>query len=624
MGALAQLSPAILSQLITQLSPEQLQALGLRRPATDQEAAAYDQAHQAPGAPADFGGSVFPNPNGIKVSDDTDSGVEPMRLPNGLSLQGSNWHGQTPFDASNPPAAEMAGPALHTVQAQSSPDASAWKPVDESAWKPVEETKTAPAQPATKAAEPPGFWETLSREGKALEGSIEGVPAAVYHAFNEPATKEEADKFGGPQEVTGAKRIGLGLHRLTTAPVETAANWYSDAAKGKIPDPYGQALTVMPEALGSAGGSMLAGKATELAPEAAQGAARATANAIKETAASPAGKAAIAATKAAAKELPVAAVRRIPYVGKVAADVYRAGSKAAAEAKEAAPAEVPETATPAEPAKPAPTLKDLQGAVNDALGGKPLQKGIPLRQQMSAAPQAAKLPTDFTPVESSALRGYKYDPQAQEFSAITKNGQKYTHGEVTPEQAAEFEASDSKGQAWNKIRENNVLVRQNDLPVKPSTMQAPSGQIVPKAQAGNLAEITNQPPAKAMETPTGDLTDILQKSLEKVQAGKGKLPEGAPRFVYRARDVGEEGVPLQPNSHAQATSDVGQALKYAEPGQRGAEAGQVVRIDLSKLKPSDYVVQAHPNGMKWVKFTRPLSETEVSHFAGQAAGKVEK
>jgi len=81
-------------------------------------------------------------------------------------------------------------------------------------------------------------------------------------------------------------------------------------------------------------------------------------------------------------------------------------------------------------------------------------------------------------------------------------------------------------------------------------------------------------------------------------------------------NVGEEGVPLQPHSHAQATSDLGQAMKYAEAGQRGPNAGKVVRVDLSQLKPSDYVIDTHPDGMKWVRFTRPRTEDEVKLFRG--------
>src|SRR5208337_417633 len=117
-------------------------------------------------------------------------------------------------------------------------------------------------------AEPPisGFWDTLQREGKSLAGTIAGMPAAIYHAFSEPATPEEKNEFGGQDQVTGAKRVGLGIHRLAIAPVETAVDWYSDVARDKIPDAYEQALSVAPEAMGVGAGTVIAGKLAQEAP----------------------------------------------------------------------------------------------------------------------------------------------------------------------------------------------------------------------------------------------------------------------------------------------------------------------------------------------------------------------
>ncbi len=114
-----------------------------------------------------------------------------------------------------------------------------------------------------------GFWDTLSREGKSFTGTIAGIPSAVYHAFSEPPMQDEKDRWGA-EEVAGPKRVGLGLHRLITAPVETAGKWYSDAFSGKIPLAYEQALSVAPEAIGSAAGSVVAGKLAEGAPDAAK------------------------------------------------------------------------------------------------------------------------------------------------------------------------------------------------------------------------------------------------------------------------------------------------------------------------------------------------------------------
>ena len=134
-----------------------------------------------------------------------------------------------------------------------------------------------------------------------------------------------------------------------------------------------------------------------------------------------------------------------------------------------------------------------------------------------------------------------------------------------------------------------------------------------------------------------DLTQQLQDSLAIVRARKAaqaaaKAPDGAsgatitvpgqgevPRFVYRARTPGEVGVP-DTDVPAHATSDLNQAMKYAEPGQRGEGWGQVVQIDLSKLKPEDFTVRKFSGDTHWVKFKRPLTEDEVTPFAGQTAG----
>lgn len=124
-----------------------------------------------------------------------------------------------------------------------------------------------PASPPEVASPEPGFWDTLQREGKSLAGNVAGVPAAVYHAFVEPPTQEEKQKFGDT-EVQGAKRVGLGIHRLAVAPVETAADWYGKAIKGEIPNAYEQALSVAPEAMGAGAAAPITGKIAEIAANA--------------------------------------------------------------------------------------------------------------------------------------------------------------------------------------------------------------------------------------------------------------------------------------------------------------------------------------------------------------------
>lgn len=213
-------------------------------------------------------------------------------------------------------------------------------------------------------------------------------------------------------------------------------------------------------------------------------------------------------------------------------------SKVAQPAATAAPAAEEPAATPTAvaPAAAAPSaipkkfapLTDLEKQINDALGGKPLQRGVSLRNQG----KANALPQGFTPVDSSALKGYKYDPASQEFSSVTNNGQIYTHAEVTPEEVKAFEDADSQGKAWNTIRQNHVLVKQNGLPVKPSgarsVMVDPetgrpefSDVLDAKQAAKQTASQTAKKKRQSAPESDDDLTAILMQSLAKVRAQKG-------------------------------------------------------------------------------------------------------
>jgi hypothetical protein len=146
-----------------------------------------------------------------------------------------------------------------------------------------------------------------------------------------------------------------------------------------------------------------------------------------------------------------------------------------------------------------------------------------LRQQLQAKAAASSLPEGFTPVKSTALKGYKYDPAAQEFTTVSNNGQLYTHGEVTPEEAKAFTDADSKGQAWNTLRQNHVLVKQNGVPVKPIARSATPEVAAPKT----LADLSSTPAPKpkaaaaAASGGTDDLTSLLQQSLDNTKATKG-------------------------------------------------------------------------------------------------------
>lgn len=152
---------------------------------------------------------------------------------------------------------------------------------------------------------------------------------------------------------------------------------------------------------------------------------------------------------------------------------------------------------------PTAQLSDL---LDESLGVKKPVPGVRLRDQ--AAAQAAtenNIPEGHTPVESSALKSYKYDPSAREFTAATKSGPvQYVYGDVSQEDAAAFEKASSKGKAWQDIRNSGTLVA-----------KIVDGKRIPIRPARPTAE-------------TGDLSDLLNKSVQAVKAKKLATGEGTP------------------------------------------------------------------------------------------------
>jgi hypothetical protein len=222
---------------------------------------------------------------------------------------------------------------------------------------------------------------------------------------------------------------------------------------------------------------------------------------------------------------------------------------------EAAPAK-PTAAGPAapvasQPAAAAPTPSTSPAAVkqqlNNALGVEPvnIKPGVSMRNQAAAA----KLPEGFTPVDSSVLKAYKYDPDTQEFDAITNSGQRFRHAEVSPDQFKAFEDADSKGKAWNdlrngagvtplgKVNENGVLqprIKPRSVVTDPETGAKEFSDVLDAKQNGGQNAGQNEAPkAKAAAAGAGadeDLTSLMQQSVDQAQNGKG---------VFTTADPGE-------------------------------------------------------------------------------------
>jgi hypothetical protein len=127
------------------------------------------------------------------------------------------------------------------------------------------------APPPTQPEQPESHWytgvgDTLGREASAVGSSIAGIPGAFYHGFADPETGEEKSERESREAAGGIQPndpISRGLNRLVAQPVATAVKWYGDAARGKIPNAYEQALSVAPEAMGAGGAAVLTPKLGE-------------------------------------------------------------------------------------------------------------------------------------------------------------------------------------------------------------------------------------------------------------------------------------------------------------------------------------------------------------------------
>ena len=123
-------------------------------------------------------------------------------------------------------------------------------------------------------------------------------------------------------------------------------------------------------------------------------------------------------------------------------------------------------------------MNQFQDQVGQGLGAKPLNPNLPIGRQLDTPALSSQissgLPEGHTPANSSAVRSYKYDPQAQEFHAnmTTGNGTTHVFGDVSPEEAQTFDQAESKGKAFQAIKQNHPLVAKiingKRIPITPS------------------------------------------------------------------------------------------------------------------------------------------------------------
>lgn len=92
-------------------------------------------------------------------------------------------------------------------------------------------------------------------------------------------------------------------------------------------------------------------------------------------------------------------------------------------------------------------------------------------------------------------------------------------------------------------------------------------------------------------------------------------PQSSPQFAYRTRDAGETGIMPNSKKTAQASLDPTKVQSY-QPGRASAQnhPQEMVRIDLSKLDPSEYEIA--PNG--YVNFKSAVPESFIEKMGSKA------
>jgi hypothetical protein len=216
-------------------------------------------------------------------------------------------------------------------------------------------------------------------------------------------------------------------------------------------------------------------------------------------------------------------------------------------------------------------------------------------EELKGKPKAEAAPAERSPEDVSKIEGVLKDHTDQELARL---GKKYG---VDESQYDFSKRDDHRHRVERDDFVNDVL------------------SAMPDKDKDNVARLANNFDSKDESTWTQAERNNLSRAqraraiMQEHEGGPKGVAGGAPEglnYVYRARDVGEQGIPMQ-NTHAQATSDHVKAEKYAEAGQRNTTAGEVVKVDLNKLDPKDYEISKHPDGADWVKFKRPLAESEV-------------
>ncbi len=280
----------------------------------------------------------------------------------------------------------------------------------------------------------------------------------------------------------------------------------------------------------------------------------------------------------------------------------------------AIPAEAAPAAAPPIPAPiPKASTAKLPAALDRAVGNEPvtIKPGVTMRNQIRA-----KLPEGFTPVKSSLVQGYKYDPASERFDAVLNSGEHYAHSGITPEQVKAFESAKSPGQAWNSLRKGPgvVQIEKNFQPSKPGTIANEAGEIIPKSKAGMQSPVMQKAERLGEFIRGGEkaASPAPGEAIAKPKAGAAPGPRGLRNLdFYRSRNVGESGIPYRPESYAQATASEEEAANRIMPKRAETEAMPQELIRGNLAETPGFSVRPGPNGPTWVKFHGEVPESAV-------------
>jgi len=176
------------------------------------------------------------------------------------------------------------------------------------------------------------------------------------------------------------------------------------------------------------------------------------------------------------------------------------------------------------------------------------------------------------------VKSHSYDPNSREMTITTQNGQTYVHGDVTPDQAEAFAGAESKGKAWNELRNNSTLV----------------------AKVQNGKRIAIKPTAPSSATPD-DLTPELQKSLEAALKNRPidtrnrmrlSEPEQAQPAIIGRPGTGK-AIPLPRKASAPVTA--GSATEIRVPGEDTRYRATYKVRELADVQPSHSGINFNPN-----------------------------